>query len=56
MDRFQMNEEYVVKKADKVSTKKLPEKFDFNSQYEENIISSNAIKNDTIFSQTNINS
>ena len=35
VDRFQMNEEYVMKKLDKISsTKKISEKLDFNSQHE----------------------
>jgi len=35
VDRFQMSEEYVMKKLDKVSsTKKIPEKLDLNSQNE----------------------
>jgi hypothetical protein len=56
VDRFQMNEEYVMKKIDKISSiKKLPEKLDLNSHNDENIISSIAIKNDTLFSETNIN-
>jgi len=50
-----MSEEYVAKKLDKTSSiKKLPEKFDVNSQNEENIVSSLAFNNDTLFSQTNI--
>ena len=35
VDRFQMNEEYVMKKLDKISsTKKISEKLDLNSQHE----------------------
>ena len=35
VDRFQMNEEYVMKKLDKISsTKKISEKLDLNSQHD----------------------